>query len=122
MKKSVKAALFSALVFPGAGHFVLRRYARGMMFFLPATLAFLFVANKAVSKALAIADKVLQGEVPLDAEAIATLVYAGSNASESMMMNVATFVMLACWVAGIIDSWRIGAIEDKAGANAGPSP
>ena len=35
MNKSVKATLLSALVCPGAGHFALKLYVRGLIFMLP---------------------------------------------------------------------------------------
>ena len=45
MKKSTKAALYSALIFPGAGLYLLTHYVRGSVFFIPALLAILYIIN-----------------------------------------------------------------------------
>lgn len=45
MKKSTKAALFSAVIFPGAGLIFLKRYLRGSIFFIPALLAILYIIH-----------------------------------------------------------------------------
>lgn len=43
MKKSTKAALYSGLIFPGAGLYLLKHYVRGSIFLLPALLAILYI-------------------------------------------------------------------------------
>lgn len=111
MKKSMKAALWSGLVFPGAGHFVLKRTARGMVFFVPTVLALIYLVNDMLQTAAAIAEKILSGAVSTDVTAITALVAAGGN--ESTMLQLAGYVLLVCWVGGIVDSYRIGAMDDK---------
>ncbi|HEX5125238.1 MAG TPA: DUF6677 family protein, partial [Rhodocyclaceae bacterium] len=66
MKKSSKALLFSALIFPGAGHLVLKRYARGIALLVPSIVALIVICNDAMQKASSIADKILSGEVSPD--------------------------------------------------------
>jgi hypothetical protein len=111
MKKSMKAALWSGLVFPGAGHFVLKRYTRGMVLFVPTVLALIYVVNDMLQRAAAVAEKILSGAVATDVTAITALVAAGG--SESNLLDLAGYVLLACWVGGIVDSYRIGAMDDK---------
>jgi hypothetical protein len=113
MKRSVKAALFSCLVFPGVGQMYLRRFARGMAFMLPAIAGFVFMVNYAVEQALSLVGEMESGAVPLDATSIAELVTTTPDGPETMMLNIATYVIVACWVASIIDAYRIGSIEDK---------
>ncbi|HCN87739.1 MAG TPA: hypothetical protein DIT28_00940 [Oxalobacteraceae bacterium] len=111
MKKSMKAALWSALVFPGAGHFLLKRYARGLVLFVPTVLALLYLVNDMLQQAAVIADKIMSGAVPADVTAITALVAAGGK--DSTMLELAGYVLLVCWVAGMIDSYRIGNTEDR---------
>jgi hypothetical protein len=113
MKRSVKAALFSCFVFPGVGQMYLRRYARGMVFMLPAAAGLVFVVNYAVQQALSLVGEIESGAVPIDATRIAELVAATPGGPENMMSNIATYVIVACWVASIIDAYRIGSIEDQ---------
>ena len=107
----MKAALWSGLVFPGAGHFVLKRYARGMVLFVPTVLALIYVVNDMLQRAAAIAEKILSGAASTDVTAITALVAA--DGSESTMLQLAGYVLLVCWIAGMIDSYRIGAKDDK---------
>ena len=50
MRKSIKAVLLSALVFPGIGHFALKRYQRGLIFFVPALLSLSLIVYYILSK------------------------------------------------------------------------
>jgi hypothetical protein len=119
MKKSVKAALLSALVFPGVGHFLLKRYARGLVLFVLTVLALVFVGNHTMQMASSIVDKIMSGEIAPDAQTIAALISATPDGSDALMLNLATLVMIVCWVVGIADSWRIGRIADTAEAENG---
>ena len=111
MKKSMKAALWSGLAFPGAGHFFLKRYARGMLLIVPTVLALIYVVNDMLQRAAAIAEKILSGAASTDVATITALVTADGN--QSTMSEIAVYVLLACWVTGIIDSYRLGSIDDK---------
>lgn len=113
MRKAIKAALFSALVFPGVGHFSLKRYQRGLIFFIPATLCLLFLVREAIDKAYAIAEQIEQGNVPLDTLAISNLISTSPDGTDLLMLNIATWVLLASWLASIIDSYRLGKIADQ---------
>ena len=61
MKKSVKAALLSGLVFPGVGQFSLKRYLRGLVFFVPAMLSLVFIVDSSMRRAFAIAGQIERG-------------------------------------------------------------
>ena len=114
MKKTVKATLYSTLIFPGVGHFSLDRYRRGLIIFLPAFLSFVFLLHNALSKAFALTDKIQRGELPQDPQAIALLIAAEPTSSELLMLRIATWVLLVCWISGIIDAYRLGKIADQA--------
>jgi hypothetical protein len=114
MKKSVKAALFSGLVFPGVGQFSLKRYARGLIFFAPAMTGLAFMLNNSIQKALSIVDKIERGEVPLDPDAIANLISATASRSESLMLAAAQWIIILCWIISIIDAYRLGKLADQA--------
>jgi hypothetical protein len=116
MKKSIKAALFSGLVFPGAGHFSLKRYQRGMIFFVPTLLSLLFLVHYSLSKAYAIADQITLGKIPLDTELITSLISAPPVGTELLKLQIATWIMIVCWIVSIVDSYRLGKQADQSGA------
>lgn len=113
MKKSVKALLWSGLVVPGAGHFFLKRYATGMALLVPTIFSLAFLIYDVLQKATAIAEKIVSGAVSADATTIAALVSGSATGSN----EIAGYVILVCWVAGMVDSYRIGSMDDRAGAN-----
>ena len=107
MKPSVKAALVSALVFPGAGHFFLRRAARGCIFLVPAALAVAVVLQHVLERSNAILAQIESGAVTLDPVAIAALVSAPAG-SEGPLMTGALIVCAICWAGSIVDSFILG--------------
>lgn len=113
MKKSIKAALFSGLIFPGVGQFSLKRYARGLIFFVPAISSLAYMLDNSMRKAFAIMDQIERGEVPLDPDAIANLISATASSSESLMLASAQWIIIACWMISIIDAYRLGKLADQ---------
>jgi hypothetical protein len=113
MKKAIKAALLSGLIFPGAGHCSLKRFKRGLVFFIPAILSMVFLIQHTVNQALGIVEQIEQGTVPLDAEAISKLIAAPPPDTTLLLMNIATWVLVACWAGAIVDSYRLGHIADQ---------
>jgi len=113
MKKSVKAALFSALLFPGTGHFTLKRYQRGMALFLPALSSLLFQIYYVLNKANAIASQIELGTVPFDVESISNLIAETPSHAEIFLLNFTSWILLVCWLGSIVDSYRLGKLADQ---------
>jgi hypothetical protein len=100
MKKSNKAVLLSALVFPGAGHFLLKKHISGAILATASLAALYLIISNMLERAQQIADKILSGEVNLDEAAIAELLSRQPSGGES-------------WLTGIVDSYRCGRAQDK---------
>ena len=109
MKKSTKAALLSGLIFPGIGHVALRKYLRGLILIATSLAALSILMARAYQHAQLIANRILSGEISMDTEAISQAVAASADASDSLVGNILVGVLAVCWLAGIIDSYRIGA-------------
>jgi len=107
MKPSIKAALLSALVFPGIGHFTLRRPGRACLFLLPTVVAALYVGRQVMQQVDMLMDKLQDGSIPLDPQQLADQL---SNApgADSPLMTVAAIVCVVCWAGSIIDALLIG--------------
>ena len=115
MKKSSKAALLSGLIFPGIGHFFLKEYFRGSALVVLSLAALSVVVTSAYQHALAIVDRVVSGDVSMEAGAIAQAVSDSTTVADSLVENTAVIILLACWLAGIVDSYRLGAVQEKSG-------
>src|SRR5215470_8379674 len=112
MSYSIKAALLSGLVFPGVGHLYLRRWWRGVLLAAGAAAVSYFLVSVAVNSAMDIAGKIQGGDVPPNVESISELVSKASQRDERST-DIATTILLALWVIGIVDSYREGRARDK---------
>ena len=113
MKKSTKAALLSGLVFPGIGHMVLKRYLLGSILMLSALLALSVIVTVVTRRALAVLDGIYSGETPIDTVDISSLVSDSISSGDSSIVNIAVIVVVASWLIGIIDSYRVGITREK---------
>lgn len=115
MKKSTKAALISAFIFPGIGHLYLKKFMSGVLLFAASAGSFSFIVFKTVERALHIIDTMQSGSTAPDIAAISKLVsqQSSNGGNDILLLNVATAVFVLCWIIGIIDSKRLGRVLDK---------
>jgi hypothetical protein len=113
MKKSLKGALLSGLVFPGAGQLALKQKARGIALICIVLASLGVIIAKGTQIALAILQKIeVQGGV-LDMQTIAQASNRAVVASDSYIMHGGILLILLCWIFSIIDAYRIGKKLDK---------
>ncbi|CAN5375378.1 hypothetical protein BH11PSE11_BH11PSE11_32210 [soil metagenome] len=112
MKNSIKAALLSALVSPGLGHFALKRVARGMLFFVPTALAFTYILKNLLYATFQVAERIPSGAVPPDLDTITKL--ATGIVADAKGLDFAIWIMGICWVLSIVDSFWLGSQIDRA--------
>lgn len=105
MKKSTKAVLWSGLVFPGAGHFFLKHYQRGMFLFVPALISsFLYFQGRYVQFEF-LWDKLSSGAVSPDVTAVTALL---DSVPQTPIADMAFWVLVMCWGLGMVDAYRLG--------------
>ncbi len=113
MRKSIKAVLFSALIYPGAGHVLLKKYFVGGALILTASVAVYIVLANAVAQASMITDKILNGEIAPDILSISTAAANLQTPEQARTVSIATAVVVLAWVIGIVDAYRVGRTADK---------
>ncbi len=108
MKASIKAALISALLFPGLGHLALRprRTGRGMLFLLPTAAAVLYLLSSMLQLVSQLQDELNDGKLALDPFAILDRVHA--SGIDNPATNLAAAVMLVGWIGALIDVLWLG--------------
>lgn len=106
ISKRTQALLLSGLIFPGSGHFVLQRKARGCLFLVPALIALVLVLRQIMARLDQVMAQIDSGALPLDVQLIVEKVDALS-ANDGPAMTVAVGVLVACWVASLIDTFLI---------------
>jgi hypothetical protein len=119
MKPAVKAALLSALVFPGLGHIYLKRYGRGIVLVLLVLSGFGYAVGTATMSALDNLRK-MQRMGPVDMSALPDLAASSAaSSSSSPFSDVILVLVVCCWLFSIIDSYRMGKKPNSPGATPG---
>ena len=103
MNRSVKAALLSALVFPGAGQWYLGRRLRALAFAVPTLVAAGYVLNSIWDLAIRISAEIESGRIGLDPLALAERIHQ-QGAGNMGSLNLAALVMLGCWIASTAEA------------------
>ena len=114
MKQSQRAALFSAAIFPGSGHIVLRRYLPGIAFGGIAIACLAVLVDLAMTIARNVSNRILSGEIAPDMGVILDEVSAQSASTGWTPANIATWVLILCWIVATIDAYRLGKRADRA--------
>jgi hypothetical protein len=102
MKPSTRAALLSALLFPGLGQLLVLKRARGWLFLLPAAAAFLWLLRSALDVANQIAGQIASGALPLDLQLISERIAAAGG--DALGPQVAGAVLLGAWIGSVLDA------------------
>ncbi len=111
MKKNIKAALLSALVYPGIGHFFLKKYTVGAIFICSFSVPLYFVISEIFAKTIKIAEQIRNGEIPLDLAAISESLTRSTVAVDAQQINIKMYVLVAIWIIALIHSYRLGREE-----------
>ncbi len=114
MTPPLKATLISALVFPGGGHFYLKKPLVGALLAGISLVCIYLLLSTAMEAAQVISLKIQGGEIPLDVMRIREEIYKQTAASGSTTTEVATWLLVICWLAGIADSFRLGRKQEQA--------
>jgi hypothetical protein len=92
---------------------ILKQYRRGSVLILLAMAALSVIVTKAINQALTIVDRINSGEIPVEARAIIELASIPNSSAEDSILNIAAIVVGAVWIIGIVDSYRLGIIQEK---------
>jgi len=107
MKKPLKAALFSAFIFPGCGQLLLKKYYSAVFYAFFASIGLYFLFGDLRSRAQDIVDKVQRGEITADLASISALVHQQSaNTIESI--SPALTILFIAWLVSVVEAYRVG--------------
>jgi len=113
MKKTTKAVLLSALVFPGAGHLFLKRYLPGLALAGVSLAGVGYTLCRTVEISSQVFAGMQNGAVPPDVAAITAMLASQATGPGVLLLNIATVVPAICWFIGIVDVYRLGRRQDR---------
>jgi len=119
LSKSFKAALLSAFIYPGSGHFFLKKPVQGALLAGVATVCLCLLLVTTVEIAQQISDRILSGEIPMDIARITQEILKQLASSSIHQINITTSLIFISWLVSIIDSYRLGSLEDKSDGSSG---
>ncbi len=112
MRKSLKEALLSGLVFPGYGQFALKHYVRGIALMLMCLTGLVVIGMKVRQQIFLVLEKIEYGDGAMDMSQILDAVNLVDTTSNNLIYRFASLLLLFCWIIGIIDAYRIGWRKD----------
>ena len=113
MKNSLKAALLSALVLPGAGQIVLKRYFSGAVFALISIVALSVIMAKIIKLSTVIISKINSGALDQSSNGLIGILSNSMVEVNTGVMNTAFLIYLGVWILSILDAYRVGELVDK---------
>ena len=112
MNHSVKAALLSALVFPGVGQIV-NGYKRGWAFVIAVSVLLVLIISKLVQQALMVLEEMQKQGTPVDVNEISKLSSELVSFSDNVFLNSALILLILTWLVSVIDAYRTGKIKSE---------
>lgn len=127
MNKAKKAALYSALIFPGAGLVWLKQYVRAAIFMVPTLIALWYLCSTIYNAVAPVYAKMLsdaqEGILVVDPSDLSGLylklhqeIYQ-SIATHQGALEVTKVVLIAAWLCSIISSYFVGKKMDAESAS-----
>jgi hypothetical protein len=123
--RATKAAVFSAFIFPGAGLWWLKHYARACIFIIPSCISLWYIGTK-LYEGVAPVYKNLQRQVAeglIDATDIVhiytklSVEIHRSLAAQQSQLGTIELILVACWLCSIVSSYFAGKKLDIANNN-----
>jgi hypothetical protein len=107
MKLPTKAALFSALIVPGAGHWLLRKYPFAITYSVFSLIALLYIAGFAVSETQTIVEEIVRGKIQVDTGIISTFIER-IYIERPFKVKVASYGLALTWFLSIVHAYISG--------------
>ncbi|GAB3032503.1 hypothetical protein [Bowmanella dokdonensis] len=108
MTRTTKAVLLSALLFPGTGQFLLKRYAAGALLMVTSLLSLTLLISDAVSKAQEITDRIISGHIGADLASVSAALAQQSEQADTSLLQFSTYLLVGSWLFGIVHAIWVG--------------
>ncbi|WP_022943180.1 hypothetical protein [Psychromonas hadalis] len=108
MNKALKATLLSALIFPGLGHLMLKRYPQALFLILSTSIACYLLIINVIETAMQVIHQIEQGEIGLTTAEISNALNLQGVSDYSSNCNIAMIFIMFIWIIAAIDAYRLG--------------
>jgi TM2 domain-containing membrane protein YozV len=122
MHVAIKAALLSGLVFPGLGHVYLKRYIRGIGYMIATLIPMIVVVADLTRLATLTLDNLAARGTVIDMTTISDAAAHAAAAAPGLRIDLMLMLMLGCWLAAVVDAFRLGRQRDRLARSAFKRP
>ena len=108
MNQSMKAALLSALIFPGVGQISVGFKKRGWIIIAINIALMYFIISEIMKKAYSVIAEMQKNGSVLDIESISNTTSQLSGFSDNMFLNSLLILLIISWIYSAFDAYRAG--------------
>ena len=108
MNKPMKAALLSALVFPGVGQISIGHKKRGWFIILLNSIFLYMIISEIIKQASSLVEKMQKSGVALDYESISNKTSGLVSFSDNYSLNILLMLLIFGWIVSVIDAYILG--------------
>jgi len=108
MDNATRAALLSALVFPGAGQIYLKKYKRGIAIIIPVSICLFAICFRIISIAFSLIKKMPVEKGKATFAVVLKLVTAAVQELNLFYLTMMALLIIALWIFSTIDAYLLG--------------
>lgn len=108
MRKAIKSALLSALIFPGVGQISAGFKKRGWFIVLANCVLLYLLMNEIIQLAYSTINTMKKNDVVMDIETISGATSNQIDFSDNSYLNSLLIILIISWVFSTIDAYRLG--------------
>ena len=108
MKANLKAVLLTAIIYPGAGHFSLKKHLIGAIFAGVFSVLLILTMKDIFAVAQCTANEIVAGKIPMTITSILGAAKEPSLACAKLAEYKYLPLMIIIWVLSMVDAYRLG--------------
>jgi len=108
MNKSVKAALLSALIFPGVGQISAGYKKRGWIIIGANVMLLFLIIREIMQKAYTVIAEMQKNGTAMDIESVSNTTSKLAGFSDNVFLNILLILLVISWLYSIFDAYRAG--------------
>ena len=108
MNNSIKAALLSALIFPGVGQISAGDKKRGWIIIGANVMLLFLILREVMQKAYTVIAEMQKSGSPMDIESVSNVTSKLAGFSDNILLNMLLILLVISWLYSIFDAYRSG--------------
>lgn len=108
MNNSIKAALLSALIFPGIGQISAGYKQRGWIIIGVNVMLVFLIIREIMKKAYTVIAEMQKSGSPMDIESVSNATSKLAGFSDNIFLNILLILLIIFWLYSIFDAYRVG--------------